>query len=378
MWLISRYGFASVVEHLDKPDWVLVRSRSKSDLEEFCLVARDCDVPGFSEDAIEENSDADYRFRMTVKNEDWAELAKVLAVGIDYPNFKNVVASVDPERAAIYSTVWADLMKIQFPASDNWVDRGGADRGENVARLYRMAAEHLQDRLDEYTGNAPIPEDALGEALDPPALPEQFDNDPAAMLEYRMIQRIGIGFWQQAGGYGFDKLRAAIEAAKRASALKLTDSDWVPPDDGEQGPEHVAVVPPRLIPNASLQQEQVPSYYLGGLDPVGFNCGVVDPQLGGNTKEWKDLWTFALTFDGYGYFGGDDGALERLGRFAESVEESFLATGQLPSLDLAMLRACLFVQQRHWLKWGGVMTRSCPPESVKYLDALLRAIRSQL
>ena len=115
MWVISKYGFVSVVGHRDKPGWVLVRARDRGDLEEFCSVARDCDVPGFSEEAIEENPSADYRFRMTVRSDDWAELAKVIAAGIDYPNFKNEVATVDPERAAIYGGVWSELRRLQRP-----------------------------------------------------------------------------------------------------------------------------------------------------------------------------------------------------------------------------------------------------------------------
>ncbi|MFM9042715.1 MAG: hypothetical protein ACKOPI_00940 [bacterium] len=120
MWVISKYGFASAVEHRDQPGWVLVRARDRADLEEFCGVARDKGLSGFSESEIEENPQADYRFRMTVKSEDWAELVKVLAGEIDYPNFKNEVATVDPERAAIYGGVWSELRRIQESDSD-WV-----------------------------------------------------------------------------------------------------------------------------------------------------------------------------------------------------------------------------------------------------------------
>lgn len=115
MWLISKYGFASAVAHNEKPGCVLVRARDRGDLEELCGVARDSDVSGFSEEAIEENPNADYRYRMTAGNENWAELVKVLVEGIDYPNFKNEVAEVDPERAAIYLEVWSKLRKIQRP-----------------------------------------------------------------------------------------------------------------------------------------------------------------------------------------------------------------------------------------------------------------------
>jgi len=378
MWFISKYGFLSVVEHRDKSGSMIVRARAKADLEQLCQLANHVGIPNFEQGQIEENPDADYHYRLTAPVDSWKQVTSAVAERIDYDNFKNAVAKDDPERAVIYGQVWADLMKIQFPDSGSWVDRTEVDRNENVSRLYRMAAEHLLSCLDQYTGETPIPEDALGSAFDPPALPEAFDNDPISMLEYRMIQRIGMGFWQQAEGYGFDRLRAAISSAERAASLRLADSDWVPMTDEERQRESTTLSPPPLIQNASLLLEQVPDYYAPGLDPVGFNCGVVDPNAGANTKEWLEIWTFALTFNGYQLFGGDNGARERLEYFVASVEESFLENGQLPSLDLALLRACLFFQQRHWLKWAGVMTRSCPPETAKFLDALLRGIKSHL
>lgn len=377
MWLISKFGFVSVVEHRNESGSVIVRARARNDLEQLCELAGQEGAPGFEQGQIEDSPNADYHYRLTAPVDSWKSVASAVAERIDYDNFKNEIAKHDPERAGIYSQVWADLMKIQFPDSDNWVDKGDVDRGESVARLYRMAADHLQERLDDCKVLG-FPEDALGEALDPPALAETFGSDPVAMLEYRMIQRIGLGCWHQATGRGFDRLREAIGAAEMAADMELTDSDWVPPEDSTSESGLAATGLPRLIPNSSLLPEQVPGYYLESLDPVGFNSGVIDPDLGANTEEWNELWTFALTFDGYQYFGQDDGALERLGNFAASVERSFQGNGQLPSIDLAMLRACLFVQQRHWLKWAGVMTRSCPPETVKYLDALLRAIRIQL
>jgi hypothetical protein len=228
MWVISKYGFASAVEHTDKPGCVLVRARDRTDLEEFCAVARDCDVPGFSEEAIEENPSADYRFRMTVKDEDWAELVKALAVGINYPNFKNEVAKVDPGRADIYTGVWSELMKIQYPESGDLVSRAEADRRDRVVGLYGRAAAHLAACLREYEGS--LPEESLGDALDPPVLAEQAEEDPADILEERLIQRVAIGFFQQASGEGFERLKNAEQDASKAAALELTDSDWVPED----------------------------------------------------------------------------------------------------------------------------------------------------
>jgi len=225
MWVISKYGFASAVQHLDKPGWVLVRARDRGDLEEFCSVARDCDVPGFSEEEIEENRSADYRFRMTVKDEDWAELVMVIAVGIDYPNFKNVVAEVDQDRAAVYSSVWSELLKIQQPDSGDLVSVARADRRDRVVGLYRRAAAHLAYCLGEYEGA--LPEASLGSALDPPVFPEQVGGDTVGILEERLVQRIAIGFFQQASGEGFERLRNAEKDARKAAALELDESDWV-------------------------------------------------------------------------------------------------------------------------------------------------------
>jgi hypothetical protein len=228
MWVISKYGFASAVQHTDKPGCVLVRARDKGDLQEFCEVARDCDVPGFSEEAIEENPSADYRFRMTVRDEDWAQLVKVLALGVDYPNFKNEVASVDPGRAGIYGGVWSELMKIQYPESGGWPDRAEADRRDRLSSLYRRAADHLRWCHEEYTESQPIPEEEAGSVIDPPILPEQVGGDPTAILEERMVQRIAIGFFDQASGEGFERLKDAERRARLAAELRLDDDDWVP------------------------------------------------------------------------------------------------------------------------------------------------------
>ena len=111
-----------------------------------------------------------------------------------------------------------------------------ADRLGNVVRLNRMAARHLNECLEEYSSTTPIPESELGDALDPPLLPENFEDDPARILEYRMIQRIAIGFWHQADGEGFARLRAAIEAAEDAAELEFDETDLVLPDDFVVGP----------------------------------------------------------------------------------------------------------------------------------------------
>ena len=100
-------------------------------------------------------------------------------------------------------------------------------------------------------------------------------------------------------------------------------------------------------------------------------AGDVRDQLG-------PLWTFALTFDGYRYFGGDDEAIGRLGAFADSVQRAWVTEGQIPALgEIGMLRACLFYEQRNWCKWGKVMTEMTRTD-VRYFLALVDAIRTRL
>lgn len=107
------------------------------------------------------------------------------------------------------------------------------------------------------------------------------------------------------------------------------------------------------------------------LDPEGFTT-----EEGASSPGWQSLWEFALTFDGYRYFGDDEGAPERLGRFADSVRAAHRQDGQLPRLDLAQLRACLFYEQRRWCKHS--TETHCPPDVALYLEAVLRAIRAHI
>jgi hypothetical protein len=81
-----------------------------------------------------------------------------------------------------------------------------------------------------------------------------------------------------------------------------------------------------------------------------------------------------LSYDGYTYFGGDSDAGRRLTAFATSVREAYDRDGQLPKLDLRLLRATLFIEQRIWCKSSG------PPideRSARYLtDCFVRSART--
>lgn len=107
------------------------------------------------------------------------------------------------------------------------------------------------------------------------------------------------------------------------------------------------------------------------IDPSALGPRDVRAQL-------SPFWEFALTFDGYKYFGGDDDVIDRLGQFAASVERAFAASGQIPALgEIGMLRACLFYEQRNWCKWGKVMAEMTLDDA-QYLIALADAIRRRL
>lgn len=133
-----------------------------------------------------------------------------------------------------------------------------------------------------------------------------------------------------------------------------------------------------LIMNRDLTLSQVPSVRVTQLDPGAFHDGsILEPRKG----TWSEIWAFALTFNGYTYFGesekGGGWGGRRLGDFNDSVHREFKETGQLPRLQLGMLRGCLFYEQRR-VKWNMQMTERYPEERAEYLDALLGAIRQDL
>lgn len=113
MWLITEDGFASVVAHRDRPDHLLVRARAQADLENLCSVASEEGLGGFDPVGIFSLDNADYRWRLEVRRDDFAALAAALVGRIDYDNFKNRVGSRDADRAHLYMNVWSALYRIQ-------------------------------------------------------------------------------------------------------------------------------------------------------------------------------------------------------------------------------------------------------------------------
>ena len=106
MWVFTTEGFFSVVAHRSRSGYLLVRARTREDLE--ALAGRIPSLEPF------EDPDADYRWRALVKAGDWQNVLASLAGAIDYDNFKNAVAERQgPDRARVYSGVWSVMRSIQ-------------------------------------------------------------------------------------------------------------------------------------------------------------------------------------------------------------------------------------------------------------------------
>lgn len=100
MWIASKSGFISVVQHFAKQDMLLVRARVRKDLQSL-----------FDNKRIFELEDADYRFRVEVSKQEFAEIMVNQIKDIDYPNFKNRIAaqSGQADKLDAYHDIWRTM-----------------------------------------------------------------------------------------------------------------------------------------------------------------------------------------------------------------------------------------------------------------------------
>jgi len=106
MWVVTTQGFYSVVELREDPSKVLVRARTREDME-----ALREQIPSLEP---VEGAGTDYRWRAVVTREQWKYAVAELAEGIDYPNFKDAVAGRQGRvRAKTYLRVWSALRELQ-------------------------------------------------------------------------------------------------------------------------------------------------------------------------------------------------------------------------------------------------------------------------
>lgn len=179
MWVLTPFGFFSVVQKSFEPHGLLtIRARSRGDLENL----RD-QYLGNKMSQIIEDVHADYQFRATTINKNWAEAVGQMTMDIDYDNFKNEVkARQGSERAGIYGRVWNELYEIQHPRrlsrfpqpeqltgfdvafapelagieqTDEW--RSDEERDEQMQRTEQMLAPlHDKANESEFDGGVPV------------------------------------------------------------------------------------------------------------------------------------------------------------------------------------------------------------------------------
>ena len=108
MWMFTKDGFFSVVEHRGDDTKLIVRARDREDLETITEL-----FPVETDLKVLHTPDADYEWRLVIDRRDWAKYCKVSAWEIDYDNFKNAIKRQDPERAHLYMNVWAAMRELQ-------------------------------------------------------------------------------------------------------------------------------------------------------------------------------------------------------------------------------------------------------------------------
>ncbi len=172
MWLITKYGFFSVVQKSgSSKDELTVRSRVRADLESLKLKY----LPELG--MITESASTDYRYRAKAKRSD-VMAALVKAVGdIDYSNFKDEVAKVQgTSRAHVYGEIWHTLHKLQTtlptPKQSDKTGNAAAFGGVLVDAQGRVLLFEPKNHFDGYHWSFPKGRPEAGETPRETALRE--------------------------------------------------------------------------------------------------------------------------------------------------------------------------------------------------------------
>ena len=105
MWIFTDNGFVSAVRKADNPTVLTVRARDRKSLES--LVAQ----TGVE---IAQSPNADYPYRVFVKQDEFAQWAFEQSMNVNYNNFKNQVAKTrGHEFAKSLSNVWIAMLEVE-------------------------------------------------------------------------------------------------------------------------------------------------------------------------------------------------------------------------------------------------------------------------
>ena len=98
MWLMTKYGFYSIVQK--QLGEFHVRAREKKDLENLIQ-----EIP-LSDAKILESRTTDYAYRIIVKKEDVLAILHFLGETLDYDNFKDKINRTPDQKHKPYHKVW--------------------------------------------------------------------------------------------------------------------------------------------------------------------------------------------------------------------------------------------------------------------------------
>lgn len=111
MWIFTKTGFYSVVNHRDHPDCYLVRARTREDLVDL-IEKTSWVMPDPSH--IEEAPTADYRWRLVVTKQQFRRVMDEQLENLDYTtNVKHVIDKGDDVRHEALMDVWVAMMTLQ-------------------------------------------------------------------------------------------------------------------------------------------------------------------------------------------------------------------------------------------------------------------------
>ena len=112
MWLMTQYGFYSIVQHKDDSEKFLVRARVRLDLDRLK------DLAALTTEIVE-LKDADYRYRIEISRNEMLRVLKWLGEAINYPNFKDRIADLPDQKPRLsqYHDVWATMRGINASTS---------------------------------------------------------------------------------------------------------------------------------------------------------------------------------------------------------------------------------------------------------------------
>jgi len=101
MWLMTKYGFYSIVQK--KPGEYHVRSREMKDIENL---VKNVPLPNAE---IKDTTGSDYAARIVVGSDEVLSIIKFLGENIDYNNFKDKIDKIPEQRHKPYHRIWSVL-----------------------------------------------------------------------------------------------------------------------------------------------------------------------------------------------------------------------------------------------------------------------------